>query len=181
MNFRDGWKKKLPNSKPYTKVDFQRIEINWEKIEEDLEYFADLPVSHIEPGSEIDFLVIADRWDLIGELIDRIRERAFRGILFGVHHAGITIPRMDKEFKCFDGYLTPLNPRGVMMFPTKASAEIAIRDTKKSIYAIKSMAGGRVKPRDAFDYVSKFDVEGCMIGCASISEAEEDFKEARNI
>lgn len=178
MNFRDDWKFKLTNSRPYDCVDLQKIEINWEKIEEDLEYFIDSPVFHIEPGSETDFLVLAERWDLIGKLIDLIRERGYKGTLFGVHHAGITIPKMDLELDGFNGYLTPLNPLGVMMFPTQDSAESAIKNTKKSIYAIKSMAGGRIYPKKAFQYVSSFDVEGCVIGCASVSELKEDFNEA---
>jgi hypothetical protein len=178
MNFREDWKFKLQNSFPYESIDLQNIEINWKKIEEDLEYFIDFPVSHIEPGSETDFLVLAERWDLIGELIDRIRERGYKGTLFGVHHAGVTIPKMDKELDRFDGYLTPLNPLGVMMFPTKTFAENAIRNTRKSIYAIKSMAGGRINPKIAFQYISSFDVKGCVIGCASVSELIEDFEEA---
>ncbi len=65
-----------------------------------------------------------------------------------------------------------------MMFPTKASAESAVRGTEKPVYAIKPMAGGRVNPEDAFRYVFGFDVEGCMIGCASVSEVKEDFTAA---
>jgi len=98
--------------------------------------------------------------------------------LFGVHHAGMTIPRMDDGLDGFDGYLTPLNPMGLMMFPTKASAESAVRATEKCVYAIKPLAGGRVDPEEAFRYVFGFDVEGCMIGCASISEVKEDFTAA---
>jgi hypothetical protein len=178
MNFRKDWKLKLENSVPYNSIDLQNIDINWKKIEEDLEYFTDFPVSHIEPGSETDFLVLAERWDLIGELIDRINERGFKGTLFGVHHAGVTIPQMDRELDKFDGYLTPLNPLGVMMFPTKTSAESAIRKTRKSVYAIKSMAGGRINPKTAFEYISSFNLQGCVIGCASVSELIEDFNEA---
>ena len=178
LNFRDGWEHKLPISRPYDRGDLRKLSIDWGKIEEEMEFFIDLPVSHMEPGSETDFLAMADRMDLLGELVDRIGERGFRGILFGVHHAGMTIPRMDEGLDGFDGYLTPLNPMGVMMFPTKASAESAVRATEKSVYAIKPLAGGRVDPEEAFRYVFGFDVEGCMIGCASVSEVKEDFTAA---
>lgn len=178
MNFREGWKSMLPNSKPYNSADFERLNIDWDQVDNELEYFIDLPVSHIEPGSETDFLALANRWDLFGELIDRIREKGFSNILFGVHHAGITIPKMDTKIGGYDGYVTPLNPIGVMMFPTKVSAENAVRGTEKPVYSIKSMAGGRVNPIDAFNYVSTFDVEGCFIGCASVSELKEDLKTA---
>jgi hypothetical protein len=35
-----------------------------------------------------------------------------------------------------------------------------------------------VKPEEAFRYVFGFRVEGYMIGCASVSEVDEDFKAA---
>jgi hypothetical protein len=121
---------------------------------------------------------MAGRFDLLGGLIDKIKEKGFKGVLFGVHHAGVTIPRIDKELDGFNGYLTPLNPLGLMMFPTKAAAEKAIKNTKKRVIAIKPLAGGRVKPEKAFNYVFSFDVDGCMIGCASITEVKEDFNAA---
>ena len=178
LNFRPGWRNGLPASRPYRDDDFQRLEIDWGRVEADLDSLADLPVSHIEPGSETDFLTMAGRLDLLGELVDRIGERGFGGVLFGVHHAGETIPRLDEGLDGFSGYVTPLNPLGVMMFPTKASAERAIRETERAVYAIKPLAGGRVKPEAAFQYVFGFDIEGCMVGCASVSEVEEDLEAA---
>ncbi len=178
LNFRERWKEKLPVSKPYDKEDFQSLSIDWEKLELDLEYFIDLPVLYIEPGSETDFLAVAGRFDLLGGLIDRVKERGFSGVLFGVHHAGVTIPRMDDDLDGFDGYITPINPLGLMMFPTKATAEKAVTNTKKRVIAIKPLAGGRVKPEEAFKYVFSFDVDGCMIGCASVAEVKEDFTAA---
>ncbi len=178
LNFRPGWRSGLPASRPYSDDDFQRLEMDWGRVESDLDVFVDLPVSHIEPGSETDFLAMAGRLDLLGELVDRIRERGFGGVLFGVHHAGETIPRLDEGLDGFSGYMTPLNPLGVMMFPTKDSAEKVIRETEKAVYAIKPLAGGRVEPEDAFRYVFSFGVESCMIGCASVTEVEEDLKAA---
>lgn len=181
LNFREGWKYNLPLSRPYDEEDFQRLTMDWRQVERNLEYFVDLPVSYMEPGSETDFLAMAYRFDLIGELADRISELGFGGVLFGVHHAGITIPRLDDEIEGFSGYVTPLNPLGVMMFPTKTSAEEAVRSTEKAIYAIKPLAGGRVKPHDAFSYVFSFDVEGCMVGVASEAEVDEDFRTAIDV
>ncbi len=178
LNFREGWRHRLPVSKPYSEEDFQKLAIDWGKIDDGLEDFVDLPVSHVEPGSETDFLAMAGRFDLLGELIDRIREHGYGRVLFGVHHAGVTIPRLDEGLDGFDGYLTPLNPLGVMMLPTRASAEEAVRNTQRAVYAIKPLAGGRVRPEAAFQYVFSFHVVGCMVGCASVSEVEEDFEAA---
>ncbi|UCD72649.1 MAG: hypothetical protein JSW01_04120 [Candidatus Bathyarchaeota archaeon] len=176
LNFRPDWRRRLLESRPYRDGDFQRLRIDWGQMEVDLEQFVDLGGSYIEPGSETDFIALANRLDLLGELIDRLREKGFPKILFGVHHAGVTIPRLDLELDDFEGYLTPLNPLGVMMFPTKISAETAVRSTEKPIYAIKPLAGGRAKPKSAFRYVFDFDLEGCMIGVGSVAELEEDFQ-----
>jgi len=178
LNFREGWKKKLPTSRPYDEGDLQRLSVDWGKIDESLEPFMEFPVSYMEPGSETDFLAMTGRFDLLGDLVDRIKERGFSRILFGVHHAGVTIPRLEGDLTGFDGYLTPLNPLGVMMLPTQGSAESAIEATGKTVFAIKPLAGGRVEPERAFSYVFGFDVEGCMIGCASTREVEEDVRAA---
>ena len=178
LNFREGWRRRLPESRPYNEGDFRKLAIDWARVEEDLEHFVDLPVSHMEPGSETDFLALAGRFDLLGELVDRIGERGFRGVLLGVHHAGVTIPRLDEELDGVDGYMTPLNPLGVMMFPTKASAEAAVRSTDRAVYAIKILAGGRVEPARAFAHAFSFDIQGCAFGAASVAEVEEDLKAA---
>ena len=181
LNFRPNWKRKLLESRPYGDIDFQRLRIDWGQMEADLELFVDMGVFYMEPGSETDFIALANRFDLLGELIDRLGERGFSKVLFGVHHAGVTIPRLDLELDGFEGYLTPLNPLGVMMFPTKISAETAVRRTEKPVYAIKPLAGGRVKPKPAFRYVFDFDLEGCMIGVGSVAELDKDFQIAEKV
>jgi len=178
LNFREGWKDKLPMSKPYDREEFRNLSIDWKQIEDGLEHFNDLPVSYLEPGSETDFLTMARRFDLLGELLDRIKERGYKGVLLGVHHAGVTIPALDEHLSGFDGYVTPLNQMGVMMLPTKASAEKAIEGTDRAVYAIKPLAGGRVKPKRAFTYVFGFDLDGCMVGAASVAEVQEDLNAA---
>jgi hypothetical protein len=122
--------------------------------------------------------VVAKRFDLLGEIIDYIHDYGFKEILFGVHHAGVTIPEMDNEIKDFSGYLTPINSRGIMMLPTMKSAVEAIRNTRKSVYAIKPLAGGRILPITAFKYVFSFNIDGCMVGASSESELNEDLKAA---
>ena len=178
LSFREGWRELLPISKPYGKGDFQALNVDWRQIEENLSYFKELPVHYIEPGSETDFLALTGRFDLLGELIDKVLEAGFSGTLFGVHHAGMTIPKLEEELNHFDGYLTPLNSLGVMMFPTKASAEAAVSGTSRDVYAIKPFAGGRLEPRTAFTYVFGFPVKGCIFGAGSMSEVERDIGSA---
>ncbi len=178
LSFRQDWKHKLPLSKGYTEEGFQKLRIDWPQINEDLKHFEELPVSYLEFGSETDFLTMTHRFDLIGELLDRAKEHGFQKVLLGIHHAGVTIPLLSDNLDRFDGYVTPLNPLGVMMFPTKLLAERAVRNNEKKVFAIKPLAGGRVSPKDAFPYVFSFDVEGCMVGVASVKELKKDIKVA---
>ncbi len=181
LNFREDWKNTLTRSRPYKKEDFQRLIIDWNVIDEDLKSFIDLPVRYIEFGSETDFLAMTGRFDLLGELVDRAESHGFQNVICGVHHAGITIPMLEDRNVSVQGYVTPLNSLGVMMFPTKPSAEQAIRRVGKTIMAIKPLAGGRIIPKMAFTYVFDFPVIGCMIGVGSIGELKEDIETAINI
>ena len=178
LNFREGWKAKFSGSQPYAEKDFWKLTVDKALIANYLEYFAGLPINSIELGSETDFLAMTGRLDLLGELIDTVRNHGFKRVLLGVHHAGVTIPLLDEDLCGFQGYVTPLNPLGVMMFPTKISTERAVRRTEKTVYAIKPLAGGRVDPKKAFAYAFSFDVESCMVGVNSISELKEDVKAA---
>jgi len=178
LNFREDWKHRLSASKPYSDDDSRKLTMDWNEIDEDLQFFAELPVGYVEFGSETDFLAMTGRFDLLGELVERAKNNGFKNVLFGVHHAGMTIPILDDELEGFHGYVTPLNPLGVMMFPTKLSAERAVKSVEKAVYAIKPLAGGRVTPKKAFTYVFNFQVEGCMIGVSSVAELKEDIEAA---
>lgn len=178
LNFREGWRQRLPTSRPYVERDFEELEIDWDRVEGGLDEFTELDVRYVEPGSETDFLAMTGRMDLLGELVDRIKGRGFQGVLFGVHHAGTTIPILEEGLPGFEGYVTPLNSRGIMMLPSKSSAEEAIRATRRTVYAIKPLAGGRINPDEAFRHVFEFDVEGCMVGCASVEEVRVDMQAA---
>ena len=68
------------------------------------------------------------------------------------------------------------------MFPTQSEAENAIRRTRnrgKLIVGIKPFAGGRIKPKEALNYVYEtLNADSCMMGVGSVEEAEEDFQTA---
>ena len=181
LNFTENWKHKLSTSKPYKDEDFRKLVMDRDQVAEDLEFFADLPIGYIEFGSETDFLAMTGRFDLLGELIERAKGHGFKRVVLGTHHAGMTIPILNDKLAGFHGYVTPLNPLGVMMFPTKSLAEQAVRSARKSIFAIKPLAGGRVTPKKAFTYIFGFPVKDCMIGVGSIDELKETTKTAINI
>jgi len=185
LNCRPGWREGLQAAKPYSTRQLQRgLEIDWRVWENSIDMLSEWRIAWIEPGSETDFLALA-RIDLLGEAIDRTRDAGYRCLL-GSHHLGATAPLLrEAEIRGFDGYVTPINKLGVMMFPTQRIVEKTVGDARRRgdlVIAIKPLAGGRIKPKDALTYVfKKVKVDACMIGVASTKEAEEDFEAAKGI
>jgi len=184
LNCRFRWRESLRRAKPYKLRELEReLKVNWKKWEDRLSKFSDYDLAWVEPGSESDLLAIS-RMDLLEELVDRIHEHRHR-ILLGVHHAGASIPLIEGERVRIDGYVTPINRLGVMMFPTQKEAETMIGEARrggKLIIGIKPLAGGRIEPKEALSYVyERTEANSCMIGVSSVKEAEEDFQIARNV
>ena len=186
LQCRRGWKAKfketLHSSKPYRRRELKDLQIDFKSLERELTILEDFRILFAELGSETDFLALTDRLDLLETLVDILRNRYGHRVLLGVHHAGVTIPKLENSEIKFDGYVTPINSMGVMMFPTSGSAAEAIRAAKRPVIAIKPLAGGRIKPREALEHVYKeMGIDFCMIGVGSEKEAEEDLSTAHEI
>jgi len=185
LNCRLGWKENLRVAKPYQIKELEReLKVNWKIWEGNVSVFSEYRVAWIEPGSETDFLAIS-RMDLLEDLLDKVHELGYRALL-GSHHLGASVPLIgERRVKRFDGYVTPVNKLGIMMFPTQRIAENVVKRTGKDgklIVAIKPFAGGRIEPKEALNYVyKKLKVDSCMIGVGSVEEAEEDFQDAKEI
>ncbi|MEM3407569.1 MAG: hypothetical protein QW806_02350 [Nitrososphaerota archaeon] len=183
LNCRYKWKENLKIAKPYNLKEVEKeLKIDWKKWENDIFNLSNYRIAWIEPGSESDFITIS-RIDLLEELIDRTLEIGYR-VLLGSHHFGVSSLIIEEEkIGKIDGYVTPINKLGVMMFPNKEEVEnniIKIRENGKIVIAIKPFAGGRIEPKEALDYVYKrMKADSCMIGVGSVKEAEEDFKIAK--
>lgn len=179
LQCRSNWKKKfidaLKKSKPYTSDEIHNLRIDFEKLQKQLDFIKDYTVLFVEVGSESDFLALTGRLDLLLDLTNYIHNEYELKVLAGVHHAGSTIPILEQHSMEFAGYITPINKLGIMMFPNPELALKAIKVCNKPIIAIKPLAGGRIPPKNAFDYVYKdVEVESCMVGVASEREVEED-------
>lgn len=177
---REGWGKKFPEAlcqlRPYSDKEIERINIDYEGLDEALSCFDGFKVLLAEPGSESDLLAMTGRTDLLMEFADWLRDKLKCPIVVGTHHAGLTIPILEKSDIAIAGYVTPVNRLGVMMFPTPRLAFEAIRQSAKRIIAIKPLAGGRISPDEAFRYIyGTVGADACMVGVASIKEVDEDF------
>ena len=185
LNCRPSWKENLKLAKPYKARELNReLKADWRRWEESVEKLSDYRIAWMEPGSETDFLAIS-RTDLLEELLDRIHELGYRSLL-GSHHLGTSVELIEeKKVKRFDGYVTPVNKLGVMMFPAQRVAENSIRRARKLgrlVVAIKPFGGGRIEPKEALRYVYReLKVDSCMMGVGSVKEAKEDFRTTESI
>lgn len=186
LQCRENWKTRLldasVNSTPYSAKEIKKLSINYDAVRACLESLQEFNILFVEPGSETDFLVAAGRVDLLNELVEYIRSTYGYEVIFGTHHAGSTIPALDKSGIRFHGYVTPINPLGVMMFPTQQLVLDAVKNTNKLVIAIKPLAGGRIPPKQAFRYVYETaNVDSCMVGVGSEMELEADLKAVREL
>lgn len=166
---------------PYTAEEAARLEIDYPALERNLGFFAGWDLTIADPGAEIDLLAMVGRFDLIRDYLGFLRQR-YDTVITSVHHAGITIPLLEREGIDVDGYLTPVNEPGMYMFPTQELALDAIRQSKKPIVAIKPLAGGRYLGEKAFEYV--FDEVGattCLFGMGTIDQVRETAGAARRV
>lgn len=183
---REGWEKKFPEAlhqlRPYSEKEIQEVSINYSELKEAISYFNEFNVLLAEPGSESDFLAMTGRIDLLLEFVDLLKDYCKCPIVIGTHHAGLTIPILEENEMTIDGYVTPINKLGAMMFPTQSLAFEAIKKSKKKIIAIKPLAGGRISPYEAFKYVyRKVNADACMVGVAFIKEVDEDLSMVRRV
>jgi hypothetical protein len=186
LQCRSDWKARfretLRYSKPYGREELKDLQIDYESLDREVTILEDFNILFAELGSETDFLTMTNKLDLLENLVGHLRGRHGQRVLLGVHHAGITIPKLENSKIRFDGYVTPINRLGVMMFPTRDTALEAIKTAKRPVIAIKPLAGGRIKPREALRHVYKeVGISFCMIGVGSENEAEEDFSTALKI
>jgi hypothetical protein len=183
LQCRSGWREKLlqasAHSTPYSAVQTERLSINYQTLRSRLDSLQGFDVLFVEPGSETDFLAASGRLDLLGRIVDFIRETYRYEVVLGTHHAGSTIPILEGSGIRFHGYMTPINHLGVMMFPTQRLALEAVSNAKKPVIAIKPLAGGRILPEQAFEYVYSV-ANSCMVGVASEEELDTDVRAARD-
>jgi hypothetical protein len=180
---RPGWERRfseaLTRLSPYGKEAAERLDYDEDSIRNALKTLNGYRILFVEPGSEIDFLVAMERFDRIEALLKLLKTLGFENVFFGVHHAGRTIPALEASGLHFHGYVTPVNRIGALMLPSQEEALKAIKDSSKPIIAIKPLAGGRIRPQEAFSYVFKeVGIDACMVGVASERELEEDLEAA---
>jgi hypothetical protein len=112
----------------------------------------------------------------IDEIMKYLRTIEKAGAVPGAatHLPGITIPKLER-IKKLKIWLVPINKLGLFMEPSKTEALRAIGSTKKVVIGKKILAAGKLKPKEALEYV-KDKVDGIAVGIASQKELEQTFR-----
>jgi hypothetical protein len=178
---RPGWATRFPaaltHASPYRADEIARLQLNYAQLDRALTAFKEFRLLFAQAGSESDFLTMTGRHDLLEDFVHFLAQELHCPVLLGLHHAGISIPRLDAMDVGVVGYVTPVNSLGALMLPSHHRALRAIKASGKPVIAIKPLAGGRVPPRTAFDYVfTQVGVAASMLGVASEPEVDEDFR-----
>ena len=187
LQCRRGWKTRFREAlrgglEPYHAEDLERLQVDYQVLAEELRSIEGFNSILVELGSETDFLAMAGRLDLLSGIVEWLRRRLVCPVVLGVHHAGTTIPILERASVDFCGYITPVNSMGALMLPDMNTALKAIKAAEKPKIAIKPLAGGRIPPKAALRFVyGEVGVEACMIGVASEEEVEEDLSTALRI
>jgi hypothetical protein len=185
LRCRKGWAERFPaaltQSSPYSPDEMARLRINYNGLDAALASFREDNVLLADAGSESDFLAMAGRLDLLEAFTSFLRRTLRCPVMLSLHHAGTSIPILEASDLDVVGYVTPINPLGALMLPSHTHALKAIRASRKRVIAIKPMAGGRVPPHEAFDYVfTEAGADAAMVGVASEAEVDEDLPMALN-
>jgi len=178
-NWRERFLQMMEGGEPYKQKDFKEVQVDFELLEKRVYVFKGFEGPFINLGSECDFLVMAARLDILTMLIEWLKSRGFNRILISSHHAGSTIPIIESSGLKVDGYATPVNPIGALMLPTTEDALKAIKPVADKTIAIKPLAGGRVNPYEAFNFLTHNNIRHCMLGVASIEELKADLEAAK--
>ena len=174
--------KALAQLTPYNRAEIKTLQIDYRRFKEIFRSLSGFKVLIAELGSETDFLAMTGRFDLLDDFVGTLREQFDSPVFVATHHAGSTIPILDNNNVKFDGYLTPFNKLGVMMFPSKETAIKMIKRTKKPVIAIKPLAGGRIQPMKAFKYIyQEQKISACIVGVGSENELDEDFQVVQQV
>jgi hypothetical protein len=157
-------------------MEFKELQVDFDSLEKQISVLGDKKILFAELGVRNRLHNNTDRLDLLEILVESLRDSYGHNVLLGVHHAGTTILKLENPEIKFDGYVTLINRLSVMMFPTRDIAVEAIWAARKLVIAIKPLAGGRIKPKEALEHVyNEMGIDFCMIGVGSEREAAEDF------
>lgn len=113
--------------------------------------------------------------DRLDKLVDEI---ASRGVIPGIafHNPVPTLEYALENLPQVKAFLTPMNANGLYMGDKEALEKIV--DENKDLYFVgmKTLAAGKLDPKEAYEYISKHNICAVAIGMVTVEEAESSTK-----
>ena len=122
--------------------------------------------------------MVSDKMDdKLNKLVDEV---ASRGVIPGIalHKPVPTLEYALENLPQVKAFLTPLNANGLYMGDKEALEKIV--DDNKDLYFVgmKTLAAGKLEPKEAYEYISKHNICAVTIGMVTVEEAEASTKVA---
>ena len=77
--------------------------------------------------------------------------------------------------------MTAFNKKGFLMNPGISEYEEIARNPKYTLLAMCTLASGRIPPKEAYEYLARFDIKHFIVGLSNREHAEETFGIIKNI
>jgi hypothetical protein len=122
--------------------------------------------------------MVADQMDeKLNKLVEEIESR---GVIPGIalHNPVPTLKYALENLPQVKVFLTPMNANGLYMGDIKALEEIVDNTKDKWFIGMKTLAAGKLEPKDAYHYISKHNICAVTIGMVTLEEAEISTKVA---
>ena len=128
-----------------------------------------------ELGAKIVFAhgMIADKKDKkLESLLENISSR---GIIPGIaaHNPVSTLEYAFENLPNVKAFLIPFNAQGMIMGDQKKLEKIVDSHKNHHFIGMKTLAAGKLDPKQAYDYISKHNICCTTIGMVSVEEARE--------
>lgn len=149
----------------------------FDRLEEGLDCLSSLPTKvvllHGEETDQLNFKVLASWFGRIRDL----------GFIPGVatHKPDRALPELLESGLDFQVVLLPFNAAGFLMGKKEKVRDMVLKNDK-SFIAMKPLAAGRLRPREALEYVFSCEgIDSAAIGVATAEEVRETFSIAKSI
>jgi len=131
-------------------------------------------------GQVTDLALSSDNKEIFDVYQEIVRERYKVQPILATHNFGTLLPKL-MEWNIKLPIMASFNKKGFIMKPTQEECERMLEKTDYFIIAKKVMAGGRLSPEEAFQYLSDKNIGSVVLGVGSLSEAYHTLSVAKSI
>lgn len=130
-------------------------------------------------GQVTDLALSSNNREVINVYQNLVHERYKVTPMLATHNFGTLLPKL-QEWEIKIPIVASFNQKGFMMRPSQEECERLLKKTDYTIIAKKVMAGGRVTPEEAFQYLADKNVRSVVLGIGSLSEVYHTLSVAKS-